>query len=261
MRFGGLLAVDSVSLEAPTGRITGLIGPNGAGKTTTFNVCSALTSPAQGQVLLDGASIGRRGPAARARMGLGRTFQQTELFNVMTVRQNVALGREGGYANANPLAHLVTRRSQRVRTEVATAEALRACAIEHLADVAVGALSTGQRRLVELARCLAGPFRILLLDEPSAGLDPVETQRFGELLRSVVEGRGIGILLVEHDMSLVTKVCDFIYVLDFGKMIFSGTPNEVISSPLVRAAYLGELAMEEGKDMVQERSVEVTLER
>jgi ABC-type branched-subunit amino acid transport system ATPase component len=109
-------------------------------------------------------------------------------------------------------------------------------------------LSTGQRRLVELARCLAGPFRLLLLDEPSSGLDRAETQRFGEILRRVVAERGIGILLVEHDMSLVLDVCEFLYVLDFGELIFQGTPDEITSSEIVKAAYLGDAAVEQAVD-------------
>jgi ABC-type branched-subunit amino acid transport system ATPase component len=117
--------------------------------------------------------------------------------------------------------------------------------LEPLADRPAGVLSTGQRRLVELARCLAGPFRILLLDEPSSGLDRTETERFGAILQRVVQERGVGILLVEHDMALVTRVCDYIYVLDFGEPIFEGTPAEVMDSAIVQAAYLGSGAVEE----------------
>ena len=128
----------------------------------------------------------------------------------------------------------------------ATDDALRHCGITDLADRTVGSLATGQRRLVELARCLAGPFRILLLDEPSSGLDGVETQRFGQILKRVVAERGIGIALVEHDISLVGEVCDYIYVLDFGRPIFDGTATEALTSPIVRAAYLGgDLTVEE----------------
>ncbi len=237
--FGGLVAVDGVGLEAPTGRITGLIGPNGAGKTTTFNACSGLVRPDYGKIFLDGADVTRRGPASRARQGLGRTYQRTELFDSLTVRENVSLGLEGGYAGTNPLRHIVSSPGSGHLFAEATERALRQCDLLPLAETTVGSLSTGQRRLVELARCLAGPFRILLLDEPSSGLDRVETARFGEILCEVVTDRGIGILLVEHDMTLVTSVCDYIYVLDFGKPIFEGTPEEVVTSPTVQAAYLG----------------------
>ncbi|MCU1656534.1 MAG: Sulfate-transporting ATPase, partial [Pseudonocardiales bacterium] len=238
--FGGLVAVDGVSLEAPTGRITGLIGPNGAGKTTLFNACSGLNNPSRGRVLLDGAVVSRLSPARRARRGLGRTFQQMELFDNLTVWENVALGAEASNAGANPLRHIASSRAtKRVVTQRATA-AIEQCDLRDLVDRTVGTLSTGQRRLVELARCLAGPFRILLLDEPSSGLDRVETARFGEVLQRAVAERGIGILLVEHDMALVTDVCEYIYVLDFGRLIFEGTSAEVMSAPIVQAAYLGD---------------------
>ena len=241
--FGGLVAVERATLHAPTGRITGLIGPNGAGKTTLFNTCSGFIRPNRGKVVLSGGDVSRHGPASRARRGLGRTFQQMELFDTLTVRENVALGLEAGQAGWNPLRHLSGSRAVNRRVAAATEAALRECDLLELADRTPGSLSTGQRRLVELARCLAGPFRILLLDEPSSGLDRVETARFGEILRDVVERRGVGILLVEHDMALVTDVCDYIYVLDFGKQVFEGTAAEVMSSPIVRAAYLGDASV------------------
>jgi ABC-type branched-subunit amino acid transport system ATPase component len=240
VRFGGLVAVNEVSLTAPTGRITGLIGPNGAGKTTTFNVCSGFGTVQSGDVLLDGSSVKRRGSSSRARMGLGRTFQQFELFDTLTVRENVELGSEAGKADWNPLTHLAAGPSQRRRARAAADDAMERCDLTLLADIPVGTLSTGQRRLVELARCLAGSFRLLLLDEPSSGLDRHETERFGEILVQAVRERGIGILVVEHDMALVTSICDYVYVLDFGQLIFDGTPQEVLASPVVRAAYLGD---------------------
>jgi ABC-type branched-subunit amino acid transport system ATPase component/branched-subunit amino acid ABC-type transport system permease component len=245
VQFGGLIAVDGVSLAAPTGRITGLIGPNGAGKTTTFNACSGINRPKIGRIAMDDHDISHAGTATRARRGLGRTFQQMELFDTMTVRQNVALGVEGSFAGPNPLSHLVSIPSQRRRVLNATNHAIQLCNLSPIAESVVGSISTGQRRLVELARCLAGPFHILLLDEPSSGLDPAETERFGELLRRVVRERGIGILLVEHDMSLVAEICDYIYVLDFGRPVFEGNPSEVMGSSLVQAAYLGGDAVEE----------------
>jgi ABC-type branched-subunit amino acid transport system ATPase component/branched-subunit amino acid ABC-type transport system permease component len=243
--FGGLLAVDQVSLRAPTGQITGLIGPNGAGKTTTFNACSGLVRPAGGRVLLDGDDVTRRGPSSRARSGLGRTFQKTELFDSLTVRENVVVGAEGVLAGGNPLTHLAARPSEGRSVQTATDRALELCDLAELAGSPVMTLSTGQRRLVEVARCLAGPFRILLLDEPSSGLDRGETERFGTILKRVVSERGVGILLVEHDMSLVLDVCEQIYVLDFGELIFEGTPADTMSSPIVQAAYLGDASVEE----------------
>jgi ABC-type branched-subunit amino acid transport system ATPase component/ABC-type branched-subunit amino acid transport system permease subunit len=237
--FGGLVAVDGAGLEAPTGRITGLIGPNGAGKTTTFNACSGLTKPSRGEVTLDGTSLLRYSPSARARRGLGRTFQHMQLFDSLTVRENIALGHEASHAGTNALRHLASSPRTKRNVEKATAEALALCDLTELQDKLAGSLSTGQRRLVELARCLAGPFQILLLDEPSSGLDRAETARFGEILRELVRTRGIGILLVEHDMALVTDICDYVYVLDFGKPIFEGTAAQMLASPTVRAAYLG----------------------
>jgi ABC-type branched-subunit amino acid transport system ATPase component/branched-subunit amino acid ABC-type transport system permease component len=239
VRFGGLVAVDSVSLQAPLGRITGLIGPNGAGKTTTFNSCSGLNRPSNGTIRLHGSDVSNVSPPGRARQGLGRTFQIMELCESLTVADNVALGRESSQAGARVLSQLFAPRSDILVRDLATAEAMELCGISDLAELQAGALSTGQRRLVELARCLAGPFDILLLDEPSSGLDHDETGRFGEILRAVVAERGCGILLVEHDMALVMDVCEYIYVLDFGRLIFEGTPADVASSPDVQAAYLG----------------------
>jgi ABC-type branched-subunit amino acid transport system ATPase component len=239
VRYGGHVAVDEVSLEAPLGRITGLIGPNGAGKTTTFNVCSGLLKPSSGHVLLEGEDISSRSPAARARKGLGRTFQRMQLFGTMTVAENVSLGREAGLAGANVVAQVLGRPGDRTALAAATDGALRVCGISHLAGVVAGQLSTGQRRMVELARALAGSFDVLLLDEPSSGLDRAETEQFGQVLQRVVAERGTGILLVEHDMSLVMDICDYLYVLDFGELIFQGTAAEVEASSAVRAAYLG----------------------
>jgi ABC-type branched-subunit amino acid transport system ATPase component len=239
VRFGGLVAVDHVDFDAPQGRLTGLIGPNGAGKTTTFDACSGLNTPSDGTVHLFGHDVTRSGPSSRAQRGLGRTFQRMELFTSLSVRENVALGREAGLAGSNPMRHVFARRSERDAMAAAAADALELCGISHLANRQASTLSTGQRRLVELARVLAGDFRLLLLDEPSSGLDHSETSRFGDILASVIAERGVGILLVEHDMSLVMRVCDHVYVVDFGKLIFEGSTDEVRSSDVVRAAYLG----------------------
>ncbi|MCK9896025.1 ATP-binding cassette domain-containing protein [Frankia sp. AgB32] len=239
VRFGGVTAVDGVSLEAPLGVITGLVGPNGAGKTTTFNACTGLNRPGAGRVLLHGVDVTGEGPARRARRGLGRTFQRTELFDSLTVRQNVAMGREAGLAGRNPLAQVFGSRSAARAIAAAADEALALTGIEHLAHAQVGLLPIGQRRLVELARMLAGRFDVLLLDEPSSGLDGPETEQFGQVLTEVVRERGSAILLVEHDMALVRAVCDRVHVLDFGSLLFTGTTDEMVRSPQVRAAYLG----------------------
>ena len=240
VRFGGVVAVDALNLKAPTGRITALIGPNGAGKTTTFNACCGLPRPTSGRVVLHGEDITRRSAAARARAGLGRTFQRMDLFDSLTVRENATMGREAGMAGARIFGQVVALPGQPDEVAHAADAALTLCGIQHLAEVQAGSLSTGQRRLVELARCLAGDFDLLLLDEPSSGLDHGESEHFGHVLTRVVAERGVGILLVEHDMTLVMDICDYIYVLDFGRLIFEGEPAAVASSPIVRAAYLGE---------------------
>ena len=239
VRFGGLTAVDNVSLEAPIGRITGLIGPNGAGKTTTFNACTGLVGAAQGQISLFGHDVTRTGSARRAQLGLGRTFQRMEIYDRMTVAENVAMGREALLAGRRLWAPLWTSRHERDQIHDLTAEAIELCGISHLRDRPAGLLSTGQKRLVELARAVAGDFRLLLLDEPSSGLDHSETDAFGEVLLSVVNSRGTGILLVEHDMSLIRNICEYVFVLDFGRLITEGRTHDVLSSDVVRAAYLG----------------------
>jgi ABC-type branched-subunit amino acid transport system ATPase component len=238
--FGGNLAVSRVDLEARSGLITGLIGPNGAGKTTTFNVCNGLLRPSRGVVRLFGADVTRETPQARAQRGLGRTFQKVEICSGMTVGTNVALGLEARLVGRSILRQFFTGANQKRLTREATERALVTCGIEHLTETRAGSLSTGQRRLLELARAVAGGYRFLLLDEPSSGLDEDETAAFGDILLRLVADTEVGILLVEHDMELVMRICDYIYVLDFGQLIFQGTPDEVRTSPLVRAAYLGE---------------------
>jgi ABC-type branched-subunit amino acid transport system ATPase component/branched-subunit amino acid ABC-type transport system permease component len=248
VRYGGAVAVDDASLRAPRGAITGLIGPNGAGKTTTFNACSGLLKPTSGRIRLHDHDVTRSSPAARARRGLGRTFQRVQLFESLSVRTNIELARECAVAGGNPVRQIVPRRHDARLVRDATREAIELTGIGGFVDAPVKSLSTGQRRLVELARVLTGPFDIILLDEPSSGLDQAETEQFGAILRHVVAVRGLGILLVEHDMSLVQQVCDRVYVLDFGRMLFEGTTTEMIASEVVRAAYLGSEAVEAAAD-------------
>jgi ABC-type branched-subunit amino acid transport system ATPase component len=244
VRFGGLTAVDGVRLKAPAAACTGLIGPNGAGKTTTFNACSGLIRPNGGRIEFAGRDITRLSAANRAQRGLGRTFQRMELWDSLSVWDNVGLGREARLAASNPIRHVWSRRSDAATIHSSVEEALDICGISRLAHARPSELSTGQRRLVELARAIAADFQLLLLDEPSSGLDQTETDRFGEILEMLVATKGTGILLVEHDMRLVMSVCSYIYVLDFGKPLFDGTPREVASSPQVRAAYLGSETIE-----------------
>jgi ABC-type branched-subunit amino acid transport system ATPase component len=227
-------------VRARTGTITGLIGPNGAGKTTLFNVCSGIVAPASGAVRMGTVSLSHKGPAARARLGIGRTFQQVQLAESLSVQGNVRLGVEAGLVGANPMRQLVAPSGDRRLVTERAAAAIELCGITSIADEPVRSLPTGQRRLVELARALSGSYSILLLDEPSSGLDHAETEAFGQILRHVQAERGTGIVLVEHDMSLVMDICDYIYVLDFGELIFEGSPADVRSSPIVQAAYLGD---------------------
>ena len=239
VQFGGLLAVSSVTLRAPAGVITGLIGPNGAGKTTIFNACTGVVSAQTGQIRLGQQDLGRHSISSRAAQGLGRTFQRMELFDSMTVAENVALGPEAFLAGRRPWSQIACARHQRRDIDRRADDAVARCGIQSLGPARVGDLSTGQRRLVELARAMATPFRFLLLDEPSSGLDVVETERFGEIITQFVSDTGVGILLVEHDMALVASVCRYIYVLDFGNLIYEGPVADVLSSETVRAAYLG----------------------
>jgi ABC-type branched-subunit amino acid transport system ATPase component len=239
VRFGGHTAVDHLTMAAPIGKVTGLIGPNGAGKTTTFNACSGSIAPTEGHVSFAGTNLTRAPESRRASVGIGRTFQRIELFDSLTVAENVALGREARMAGVSPLTQLLPRRGERAQIAAAAERAMSQCGITDLASARAGRLSTGQRRLVELARALAGNFRLLLLDEPSSGLDHTESEAFTDLLRAVVAETGIGILIVEHDMTVISGLCDYAYVLDFGRLLFEGTPRDVLASDLVRKAYLG----------------------
>jgi branched-chain amino acid transport system ATP-binding protein len=228
VRFGGNLALDDASISAPEGQITGLIGPNGAGKTTLFNVVTGLLAPASGRVLIDGEDVTRTKLHRRARRGLARTFQQLELFTMLTVRENIRVAadirsrwaRDGG--NSAALTDQIIDR----------------VGLGSVAHERVTSLPTGQGRLVELGRALACKPRILLLDEPASGQDENETERFGNLLIDI-SSTGTAVLLVEHDMSLVMEVCDTVHVLGLGRNLAVGAPAEVQRNPVVIDAYLG----------------------
>jgi branched-chain amino acid transport system ATP-binding protein len=231
VRFGGLLALDTATLAVDAGCITGLIGPNGAGKTTLFNVITGLQHPTTGRVSLGGRDVTDAKPHSRARLGIARTFQRLEAFGSLSARENVLVAAE------------MRRRWADDPTPPAdiAQHALEQVGIVAVAEETVDALPTGTARLVELARALATKPRVLLLDEPSSGLDEDETDDLGRLLLALADD-GLGILLVEHDMPFVMGTCGHIDVLDFGQVIARGSPAEIQGDAAVQAAYLGTAA-------------------
>ncbi len=228
VRFGGLQALDGVDLAVRPGAVTGLIGPNGAGKTTLFNVITGLERPGAGRVEMGGHDVTGLAPHRRARLGLARTFQRLEVFGSLSARDNILAAAEfrRGWARDG---------SDPVQV---TSEIVERVGLGRVADSRVDALPTGLARLVELGRALATRRRVLLLDEPGSGLDGGESEALGDLLLELA-GEGMAVLLVEHDVDLVMRVCDPVYVLDFGRIIASGTPADVRTDPAVQAAYLG----------------------
>jgi branched-chain amino acid transport system ATP-binding protein len=233
VRFGGVHAVSGVDVEVREGQLVGLIGPNGAGKTTLIDAITGFV-PARGRVALDGRDLSRLAPHLRARHGLARTWQSIELFDDLTVSQNVAV------AEARPSVRATLKElfsPPRPPSEAAH-DALRLLGLESVAEAMPGDLSQGQRKLVGVARALAANPRMICLDEPAAGLDTEESRELGERFRGVVDG-GLSMLLIDHDMGLVLGISDYIVVLDFGKVIAVGRPEEIRQNPLVVAAYLG----------------------
>jgi branched-chain amino acid transport system ATP-binding protein len=262
VHFGGVAALSDASLRVEPGTVTGLIGPNGAGKTTLFNVISGLQAPARGSVHLFDIDITTMRPHRRARLGLARTFQRLELFGSMSAGENVQVGlesavkwwewrhlkrtlpwRRGGEgADAPPVGDPSSGGSLAVATGDRLLEGV---GLEGRGDQHASAMSTGSARMVELARALAIGPKLLLLDEPGSGLDEAESVALGSLLVKLASG-GMAVLLVEHDMELVMRICDYIYVLDFGDIIASGTPEEIRNDPMVQAAYLGTVTVDGG---------------
>ncbi|WP_354643360.1 ABC transporter ATP-binding protein [Kitasatospora camelliae] len=234
-RFGGITAVDGVDLAVPPGRITALIGPNGAGKSTLFDCLAGAARPDAGQVLLAGRDITRLPDHARARLGLARTFQQIAAFPGLTVEQNVRVGAEqrtGGTARGL----LGLPAPGRAAARAATDRALRLLQLDQVRDWPADRLPTGALRLLELARALAATPRVLLLDEPAAGLDPAQTTRLGTVLRALA-AEGLALLLVEHDVELVARLADTVYVMAAGRVIASGPVRRVLADPHVARAW------------------------
>ncbi|MGA8724444.1 MAG: ATP-binding cassette domain-containing protein [Acidimicrobiales bacterium] len=241
--FGGLAAIDEVSLAVPPAEIVGLVGPNGAGKSTLFGVLSGLLRPVRGTVALDGTDVTHARPQVRAAHGLARTFQHPELFTGLTVREHLVLAYRVKHARRRTWSDLFTlgslRRSDPAERS-AVDELIELLGLGPVAMRSALGLPLGSARLLELGRALAVSPTVVLLDEPSSGLDSAETEQFEQSLRLVNRERQISVLLVEHDVDLVMRLCSSIHVLDFGVLIASGTPEEIHSNPTVRAAYLGE---------------------
>jgi branched-chain amino acid transport system ATP-binding protein len=239
VRFGGLVALDDVSVRVTPGRIVGVIGPNGAGKTTLFNVICGFVAPAAGTLTLDGRPLRPR-PHRLTRLGIARTLQGIGQFPGLSVLENVMAGAEhtarAGFGSALLGLPRATRDERRLRDEAMAA--LERCGIGRHARVAPAGLPYAVRKRVALARALVARPRILLLDEPAGGLSAEEIRQLGEL----ISGLDCAVLLVEHHMDLVMSICDEILVLDFGKPVAFGTPGEVRANPAVTEAYLGEPA-------------------
>jgi ABC-type branched-subunit amino acid transport system ATPase component len=253
VRFGGVVACNDVSLGVPPDSIVGLIGPNGAGKSTLFSVLSGLRRPTAGRVYLDGNDVTGASPQARVRQGLGRTFQHPEVFVELSVREHLVI------------ADRVREGTRRIWTDIVTGRGLSpknpgedervgglidSLGLGRVAHASVASLPLGMLRLVELGRALAAEPSVLLLDEPSSGLDTAETADVVGVLRRTVAERGVSLLLVEHDVALVMDLCEYIYVLDFGSLIAHGKPDDIRRDPAVRAAYLG-TETDELDDVVQ----------
>jgi ABC-type branched-subunit amino acid transport system ATPase component len=225
-RFGGVHALRNVSLRLREGDVVGLIGPNGSGKTTFLNCLSGVFPPSTGKVALDGRPIPRRGHAV-ARRGIVRTFQNIRLFGWLTALQNVEVGALGA------------GRARRGSSHRHALETLAQLGIDRLADRYAGTLSYGDQRRLEIARALAAQPRFLLLDEPAAGMNEGESAELGAAVQAIRKERGCGVLVVEHDLRLIMRICDHVVVLNEGEVIASGSPGDVRTDPAVVAAYIG----------------------
>jgi branched-chain amino acid transport system ATP-binding protein len=240
-RFGGLTANDSISFDVPEKTVFAVIGPNGAGKTTLFNTISGFFPPTEGRVVFDGADITGEAQRKIATRGLVRTYQLVQLFKDLTVAENVHVGFHLVTKGAIGAALIRPRwaREQEARIREETDELLAFVGLSTQANARADTLPYGQQRLLEVARALAAKPRLLLLDEPAAGLNVDETEKLADAILKIRD-RGITVLLIEHDMSLVMRIAQHIVVLDFGKKIAEGTPDEIKAHPDVIAAYLGD---------------------
>ncbi len=239
-RFGGLTAVDGVDFHVDEGEIVGLIGPNGAGKTTVFNLISRFLEPTAGTITFAGVNLLKVPPHRVIGLGIARTFQNLGLFPYLSVEDNLLIGRHNQFrGRILPLALGLGQREERAAASEVRAM-LEAFGLGAVRGALASMLPYGSQKAVELIRALmAGP-RLVLLDEPVAGMNAAETQAMGQFIRRVRDERGVTVLLVEHDMSLVMEICDRIVVLDFGRKIAEGTPHEIGTNPRVIEAYLGQ---------------------
>jgi branched-chain amino acid transport system ATP-binding protein len=241
-RFGGVRALNDVSLSVAPGEVCGLIGPNGAGKTTLFDVISGVTSPSAGRVLLRGKNITGHTSTWRARHGIKRTFQKQQPFAHLTVEDNLLVATEWRGGGGGILADLVrspTRTREEKRRRERTVDVLEAFGLSSLRRERAGRLTIGQIRLVEMARALIDEPRVLLLDEPTSGLAEQEVVHLARALEQIRDDRSCAVLLVEHDMSFVMRECGRVVVLNLGEVLAAGTPDEIRQHPAVTAAYLG----------------------
>ena len=240
--FGGLKAVQDFNIQIYQGELVGLIGPNGAGKTTVFNMLTGVYVPTEGTVLLNGVPLNGKKPHQFVAAGVARTFQNIRLFKQMTVIENVktAFTKDIQYNMLDATFRTPKFwKAEKEMTEKAM-DLLAICHLEDKADVIAANLPYGQQRKLEIARALATNMKVLLLDEPAAGMNPTETAELLECINTIRDRFGVAILLIEHDMSLVMNVCERIQVIDYGQTIASGLPEEIANNPKVIAAYLGE---------------------
>ncbi len=241
IQFGGLKAVDDVYMEIDKGEIVGLIGPNGAGKTTVFNMLTGVYTPTKGAIRFNHQSIIGKKPYQINRLGIARTFQNIRLFREMTVLENIKLSMNAQirYSVVSGMLRLPAYWREERRADEKAMELLSLFGLEDIRDQRAGNLPYGQQRKLEILRALASDPKLLLLDEPAAGMNPTETKELMEVIRSIRDQLGVAILLIEHDMSLVMEVCERLYVLDYGTLIATGSPDEVRKNEKVIKAYLG----------------------